>query len=181
MLEHAAFIFTRPPVHRDGKTSFEKKSGRPWRGKLLEFGEGCLAKMVKPKSRSKMAKKVQAKFVRATWMGITERTGEHRVVSRGGKAFRVSTVRRVPIKTRWNRETWMGIATIPRHPDPARATHAKDAEVKHVADMHEDLAPEAENKKKDGAAQAAEITMKLDDVREMRISKTLVTKFGASE
>jgi len=68
----------------------------------------------------------------------------------------VRTIRKVPIETRWNKETLMGIAATPRHPDPARAGHAEDAEIKHAADMHEDLAPEAEDEKKDGAAQAAE-------------------------
>ena len=40
-----------------------------------------MAKLVKPKPQSKMAKKLAAKFVLATWVGVNARTGEHRVVT----------------------------------------------------------------------------------------------------
>ena len=77
MLEHAAFVLTRDPVHADGKTCYERATGRRWHGKLLEFGEQVMAKLTTPKSRSRMAKKTQAKWIRSTWVGITEGTGEH--------------------------------------------------------------------------------------------------------
>jgi hypothetical protein len=35
MLEHAAFILTRIPVHADGRTCYERATGRRWHGKLL--------------------------------------------------------------------------------------------------------------------------------------------------
>jgi len=180
MIEHAAFLVTRIPVRRDGKTCFERLTGRPWKGKLVEFGEQVWAKMVKPKSRSKLAKKVQAKFIRATWVGITERTGEHRVISRSGKAFRVRTIKRVPIEKRWNKDALMNIEATPRMPDPAKGETAEDADLKNAADMHVELAPEGEEDKQDECEKVEEVLVRPDNVREMRISKRILLKFGVT-
>ena len=42
LIEHAAFILNRIPVHEDGRTAYERMTGRKWRGRLLEFGEHSL-------------------------------------------------------------------------------------------------------------------------------------------
>ena len=53
LIEHAAYLLTHTVIHADGKTSYERMTGRKFRGKLVEFGEQVLAKLVKPKPRSK--------------------------------------------------------------------------------------------------------------------------------
>ena len=78
LLEHAAFVYTRVPLHADGQTCYERMHGRKWKGKLLEFGEQVLAKLTKPRPQSKMPRKAGPKFVRATWVGINERIGKHK-------------------------------------------------------------------------------------------------------
>ncbi len=117
-LGHAAFLLSKLAVGADGKTPYERSTGRRWHGKLVEFGEQVMAKLTKPKSRSRMAKKTQARWVRATWVGLTERTGEQRVVSKTGKAFKVRSVKRLPEQLRWNRAAIEEIRPTPRHPDP---------------------------------------------------------------
>ena len=79
------------------------------------------AKLTKPKPQSKMPREAGAKFVSATWVGINERTGEHKVVSRTGKAFRVRTVKRRPEEMRWQPEAIKAILATPRYPDPTKA------------------------------------------------------------
>ena len=181
MFEHSAFLITRVPIHRDGKTCHEKLTGRPWRGKLVEFGEQVWAKMVKPKSRSKLATKVQAKFIRATWVGITERTGEHRVVSRSGKAFRVRTIRRVPVEKRWHKDVLMAVAATPRVPDPSKPENPEDVELKNAADMHEELAPEVAEDLPEDLTKSEVEPVRSSNVREMRITKRILIKFGTTE
>ena len=63
LIEHAAFVLSRIPVHGDGRTCYERMTGRKWRGRLLEFGEQVLAKLTKPKPQSRMARKAGPKFV----------------------------------------------------------------------------------------------------------------------
>ena len=101
-------------------------TGRKWRGRLLEFGEQVLAKLTKPKPQSRMARKAGPKFVQATWLGINERTGEHLVVARNGKAFRIRTVKRRSEQLRWQKEAIQAIVATPRRPDPTRAAEAEE-------------------------------------------------------
>ena len=49
---HAAFLYTRFHVLRDGMTPFELATGRPYRGKLVPFGMTVLAQVL-PKTKSK--------------------------------------------------------------------------------------------------------------------------------
>ena len=47
-LEHAAFLLTRMLVRADGKTAYERAKGKPWRQRLLPFGETCMYQIKAP-------------------------------------------------------------------------------------------------------------------------------------
>jgi hypothetical protein len=53
-LEHCACMVSRLAISKDGKTPYERGTGRRWKGKLIEFGEQVMAKLTRPKPQSKM-------------------------------------------------------------------------------------------------------------------------------
>ena len=180
LVEHAAFVHSRIPVHADGKTHYERMHGRKWRGKLLEFGEQVQAKLTRPKPQSKMPRKAGPKFVRATWVGINERTGEHKVVSITGKAFRVRTVKRRPEQVRWQADRVKEIRATPRIPDPDKPVKPDvielepanvEDEVKDIAKIPEDII--------DRHMADIEAT-RPEPVREMRLTKRMFVQYGWS-
>ena len=63
---------------------------------------------------------LDARCVRAVWVGVYEPTGENIVICAGGRgaAFRCRTVARMPLEQRWDAESVLGISATPRIPDP---------------------------------------------------------------
>ena len=130
-----------------------------------------------------MPKKTQAKWIRSTWVGLTERTGEHRVVSKTGKAFKVRSVKRLPEQLRWNQAAIEAIRATPRHPDPdnVKITEIRPATEEDVAgpevvdEVQEVLDPLADD------TQAVPRAGRGADTRELKITKRLLNKFGYSD
>ena len=73
LVPHAAFVVTRYRVGHDGKTAFERCSGRKWRRPIVEFGEQVMGKLARQRmergSRSKnstVRRKLVARSVQGT-------------------------------------------------------------------------------------------------------------------
>jgi hypothetical protein len=153
---------------------------------VVEFGEQVLAKLVKPKPQSKLAQKISAKFVEATWVGVDRRTGEHRVVTRTGKALRVRTIKRRPLENRWSKAAVLAVRATPRVPDPDKASaHQDDLDAKATEAeekmLHADM-PKGDVEKPQGADLGTKMRPNRDDEsRELRISDRILTKYGYSD
>jgi hypothetical protein len=147
---------------------------------LLEFGEQVLAKLTKPKPQSKLARKAGPKFVQATWLGLNERTGEHLVVARNGKAFRIRTVKRRPEEVRWQKKVIKSITATPRNPDPSKATENEPQEVEPVE--IDTAMPQAQAAQEDEQAEApaGKVETRPEEARELRLTLRMFNKFGWS-
>ena len=128
ILRHAAWTLTRFQVGHDGMTPWRRLVGRSWNGYLAEMGEQVMGKLalkrpanVKKTKRGK--KKLEARCVKGTWVGIYPRTGEHILVTTAGDAIRVRTIHRLVEEERWNADVVLAIRSTPRKPCPS-AGHA---------------------------------------------------------
>ena len=176
MVEHAGFLHTRYVLGRDGKTAYERLTGRRFMGRIVEFGEQVRAKLAKPMQRGRNKAKLKPKWASATWVGISQRTGEHRVVLNSGKAVRVRTIKRKPLELRWDAEKILNMKATPRRPDPS---DPKKDEVQNGEDLDklvmEDIVID------EGEAQGSkppEIPIRANDVRELRMTKKILDKYG---
>ena len=128
ILRHAAWTLTRFQVGHDGMTPWRRLVGRSWNGYLAEMGEqvmGKLAlKMFANATKTKRGKKkLEARYIKGTWVGIYPRTGEHILVTTAGDAIRVRTIHRLVEEERWNADVVLAIQSTPRKPCPS-AGHA---------------------------------------------------------
>ncbi len=137
LVPHAAFVVTRYRVGHDGKSAFQRCTGRQWRRPIVEFGEQVMGKLARQRmergTRSKnstVMRKLIARSVQGTWVGMVERTGENIiVVGATGKAVRVRTINRLPEETRWNADLVIGIKATPRRPNPNAPETEKTGDV----------------------------------------------------
>ena len=79
---------------------------------------------------SALKRKLVARTMTGTYVGIVERTGEHVLVGANGRAVRVRTVKRAPVQLRWTQKPILEMKAIPRRPDPS----SKAPEIKPMFD-----------------------------------------------
>ena len=149
-------------------------TGRRFKGRIIEFGEQIWAKLAKPKQRGKHRRKLAARWTAATWVGAVQRTGEHRVVTRAGRAIRVRTIKRVPIETRWNRDIVLGMEARPRKPNPADLDQV-DVEPLREDDVHQEAAPPQDHGA--GGADDGPEVQPPPAPREFRLTKRILDKY----
>ena len=90
-------------------------------GKVVELGEQVLAKLPSKKRDGKRKKKFKPRLILGTWVGVTERSGEHKAVTHQGRTIRVRTIKCKPVEDRWNADRVLAIKATPKHPNPADA------------------------------------------------------------
>ena len=128
ILRHAAWTLTRFQVGHDGMTPWRRLVGRSWNGYLAEMGEQVMGKLAlkrpaNAKKTKRGKKKLEARCIKGTWVGIYPRTGEHILVTTAGDAIRVRTIHRLVEEERWNADVVLAIQSTPRKPCPS-AGHA---------------------------------------------------------
>ncbi len=129
MIPHAGFIITRFQVGHDGKTPWERLVGKPWSRPIIEFGEQVLGKMARARQSRRPGgpkRKMMARWVEGTWVGQVPRTGEHILITKGDRAVRVRTAKRVPEDERWRADVIRSITATPRTP----TRNGEDSEIK---------------------------------------------------
>ena len=187
ILELAPFLLSKYSVGHDGMTSHERLLGTKWRRPCLEIGEVVFAKLVgrkrKKGKKDKQRKKLAEQAVEAVWVGQMARTGEHIVAQpNGGDAFRCRTVRRVPKEDRWNWDKIMSIEATPRKPSPNKLKSdvigAKIADDEAQAPQRTRRHPARSAQPGDEAAALPMPSTREDDVRDFRITETLLAKYG---
>ena len=188
IMEHAAFVLNKFSVGHDGMTSHERLTGQKWRRPLVEFGEVVYAKMTTKKKEKGKTKQQQMKFaprsIRAVWVGVVHRTGEHIVIKVNGDAVRCRTIKRVPEEERWDIDAVMNIKGTPRRPTPSSAGSPEvlasrladeEAGVEHVI-----RPPRAQGPRESGVGQAEARSQEID-IRDLRITDAILEKYGGPE
>ncbi len=186
-LPHACFLHTAFQVGHDGKTLWERLTGRRWGRPIVEFGEQVLGKL----ARQRMAKKVSAKnstikrklhpkLVQGTWVGQILRTGENVIIGPSGRAMRVRTIKRRPEQFRWSAEAVLGVRATPRRPNPNNPTD-EEVIVKHDDEVHAgaEEQPVPFVQAVDADMLNPEVSGPRDSaIRELKLTKRLFEKFG---
>ena len=174
ILRHAAWTLTRFQVGHDGMTPWRRLVGRSWNGYLAEMGEQVIGKLAlkKPANAKKTKrgkKKLEARCIKGTWVGIYLRTGEHILVTTAGDAIRVRTIHRLVEEERWNVDVVLAIQSTPRKPCPS-AGHADP--VPRRVESSEEQSTSGANLEHPEAAEWRSCP------RELQITERLLGKFG---
>ena len=112
----AGDIIARYRKGSDGKTPWQRETGRRWAGEALEFGEKLFIK--EAKERGGVAKKDwEPRLLEARYVGQHARTGVIMGLTSEGVVFgRLG--RRVPEKERWSLEGWDSLRGVPWDMNP---------------------------------------------------------------
>eukprot|EP00435_Cladocopium_sp_Y103_P016599 s3099_g4.t1 len=98
--------FLRGP---DGRTGYERSTGRPWRIKLPEFGENVL---YQPLKGEREKKKIEPKFEPGIFLGLQEATGL-RWIGTGDGVVRSWTIKRLADEDKWQRDKLESMIGLP--------------------------------------------------------------------
>ena len=187
-LEHAAFIHNRFQVGHDGQTPYRRSTGKTWRQRLVEFGEQVFGKLAakrvvnKSKTKTVHKNKMATRWIRGTWVGMTDRSHESILITRQGKAVRVRTIKRTPIEERWSAEEIKKIVATPRNPVPGEKV--EEPEARHAGEQAQEApeeagAEEAPKQERD-EPRLPRPMMREGEAKEMRITKRMLEQFGYS-
>ena len=126
---------------------------------------------------AKRKKKLKPRLVPGTWVGVTERSKEHKIITHSGRAIRVRTTQRKPIEDRWSKERIMEIRATPRMPNPSDPTDEEVDPRTLVEDIAElDRAPDLEARVPE--VERVETRPPRDrDIRDLRLTKRLLGNF----
>ena len=120
MTEHAGWLITHLRIGADGKTAWERVTGRPCAQPLVEFGEVVWAKPLRRSAGNRHKANLEARWFKGIWVGASDRSNEHLVICKGdGPAVRKRTIRRLTEASRWNQEMVGKVRAKPRRPETA--------------------------------------------------------------
>ena len=115
IVQHASTLYRL--YHRghasDGKTPFQRLTGKKWKVALPSMGE-----VVDFHKRS--PKKFDSKWARGIYLGVREMTTEKIVAGVDGTIYVVQSIRRVPLEQRWDKEMIKNVTGVPWNPNPSR-------------------------------------------------------------
>ncbi len=114
---HAANVINRFRVGNDGRTAYQRVTGKKFEKEVVEFGEVVWA--IRPKSRG--VTKWDYRWYEGIWVGVVNRSGEHVVLTEEGAA-RTPHVRRKPEDERWRSRILDKVKGVPWEPVPGKGT-----------------------------------------------------------
>ena len=118
IIPHASDCISRFLVGKDGRTPHSRICNKHLSGKTFEFGEQVLAKPKRGK-RETRKQSMKSKWHDGTWAGFGDRSHEHIVVlTSGGPAIKVRTVRPKAESERWRAEEITAIVATPDAQNP---------------------------------------------------------------
>ena len=134
-------------IGADGKTAWERVTGRPCAQPLVEFGEVVWAKPLRRSAGNRQKANLEARWFKGIWVGASDRSNEHIVICKGdGPKARVWTIRRLTEANRWNQDMISSVKAKPRRSDPMRRGDDKDDDLPQELpeQVHQTLDPEVE-------------------------------------
>ena len=191
MIEHAGWLITHLRVRADGRTAWQRVTGRVCTQPLVEFGEVVWAKPLRRSAGNRHKVNLEARWFKGVWVGANDRSNEHIVICHGdGPAVRVRTIRRMTEASRWNYEEVDKVRAIPRKPDPrgSDADQRGDLPQNLPEDIHEGLDPEIDFAP-DGPGVVGGADLRsarinpagMRERRNFRITRKLVREHGSTE
>ena len=194
LIEHAGWLITHLRIGADGKTAWERVTGRPCMQPLVEFGEVVWAKPLRRSAGNRHKANLEARWFKGIWVGASDRSNEYLVICKGdGPAVKVRTIRRFTEASRWNHEMVDKVRARPRKPDPDGRGGDRDEDI--AQDLPEDVfqsldpeinfspdTPGAVPEVPDGAAlRPGRIFPNMPERRNFRITRKLDHEYGATE
>ena len=96
LVNHAADVINKFKVGYDGKTSYERVKGKPFKREVVEFGEKVFFRSGKLDKQRKM----EPRWSEGIYLGMCRRTGSA-YIGHGSEVINAHAIRRVPIEDRW--------------------------------------------------------------------------------
>ena len=124
LVEHAGKLMSRYQVGRDGRTAYELHAGKPYRRRLVEFGERVYFIPIRPGGARQA--KLDPKWQDGAFIGIRDRSDEMLIMTTSG-VYKTRNVRRHPELERWDFEFLMTLKGTPWNHNPAAGEMAADA------------------------------------------------------
>jgi hypothetical protein len=108
MIEHAAGLISRYLVGHDGRTAYQRHTGKKCREDIREFGESVLYK-----KRFARKPSLQERWAIGTWIGKRWSTSEHVIVAEDGNVVHAGVVHPRPFADRWQPQAVEKITALP--------------------------------------------------------------------
>ena len=117
MVRWAAMLVSRFARGADGKTSYQRRTGKPCRLEVLPFGESVWFKHLKDPTTGD--NKFLSPWEEGIWLGHARSSSECLVGTKQG-VLRAWSVKRRPEEERWNADLIRGMQGTPQRPDPSK-------------------------------------------------------------
>jgi hypothetical protein len=148
MINYAGSLLSRFLRGEDGRTGYERSTGKSWRVQLPEFGE-CV--LFQPLKGERDTKKVEPRFESGIFLGIQEGTAMRWIGTADG-VVRTWTIKRVPDDEKWQRSLLDQMVGLPWQLRPTSSksleSEAPAVEIELAEDKPEDVLPAAEPKRR---------------------------------
>ena len=148
MINYAGSLLSRFLRGEDGRTGYERSTGKSWRVQLPEFGE-CV--LFQPLKGERDTKKVEPRFESGIFLGIQEGTAMRWIGTADG-VVRTWTIKRVPDDEKWQRSLLDQMVGLPWQLRPTSSksleSEAPAVEIELAEEKPEDVLPAAEPKRR---------------------------------
>lgn len=147
LVDYAGTLISRFLRGPDGRTAFERSTGRPWRIRLPEFGE-CV--LYQPLRGEREPKKIEPRFELGVYLGVQEGTAMRWIGTAEG-TVRTWTIKRLPEEEKWQKEILEAVIGLPwqLRPSVARDAEAQRLPVEIVLpEVEDEPKPAVETKKR---------------------------------
>ena len=113
LVNHCADVINKFKVGSDGKTSYERVKGKPYRRDMVEFGERVYFRSGKLDRQRKM----EPRWHEGVFIGMCRRTGGA-FIGKGSEVIVAHAIRRVPEEDRWNTQMLKDLKGTPWNMKP---------------------------------------------------------------
>ena len=170
MIPHACESINRFLVGHDGRTPYYRQRHKNFTQKIVELGEVVHAKPMRS-NRYGRKRSLMARTVDGVWLGMNNRTNEHRVaLLEGGPVIHVRTIFRKVEEQRWSIDAVKGIKATITKPNPKDDTQEEPEHAKATKGI--DIGG-------DGSGLGdTPVQEKATGIRDFRITKELLAKYG---
>jgi hypothetical protein len=128
LVEAAADLVSNYHVDIDGKTGYERATGKKFLKAHCEFGEKVMYRSGKLDPQHK----VEPRWSEGIYLGMSWRTGAMHVSAGGEGVIQAHGIRRVPLAARWNAELLQKVVGVPWRTKPLEEGEDEEARVRHL-------------------------------------------------
>ena len=138
MVDYAGSLITRFNRGSDGRTPYERLTGKKWNISLPEFGE-CV--FYKPLKGEEKGSKMEPRFYPGVFLGLQEATGLRWIGTDAG-IVRTWTIKRKPVEEQWVMEELDKVIGLPWQLKPSAAPDGTRAGAASEKEIRIELAPD---------------------------------------